>query len=374
MSAKSKRNVNVERAIEQALRRIDYFLANGEVELPTTEGRHAADRMLKEQSASIRAACLFFTFYRLVEPTYDFTRQPVGARGKFGDKWFCEELSKRSLTLHNNIKAYFENIGSKGGVSKFNPARDPRYEDYLGTIALLTQDELRRVADYLCAAFAESQRVIYPLPPVGADVLTFARAKLLFHELITLPTEGFVPQFLVTALLAEFRRKEGIEVRTHHPHASDTFDNAAGDIEEMLHGNLFRAYEVTVRDDWKNRVSGFKEKMDKFSLQKYTIIASGVRRDARWYAPATLVLALEEYGRDIAVLDIEEVLNFMAAELSPKELRDAVNQVFKYLTNPRLCGRHDLMDKYRDAVSKWLDDADESRDALRGAAHRDEQT
>lgn len=196
--------------------------------------------------------CLFLTFYRLIEPTYKFNRQPVGARGKYGDKWLCEELSKRSLTLHHNIKAYFENIGSKGEVKNFNPARDSRYKDYIGKIAQLTQDELRRVADYLCAAFAASQRVIQPLPPVGADVLTFARAKLLFHKLIILPTEGFVPQFLMAALLAEFRRKENIEVRTHHPHASDTFDNAAGDIEELSHGNLLRAYEVTVRDDWKN--------------------------------------------------------------------------------------------------------------------------
>lgn len=112
--------------------------------------------------------------------------------------------------------------------------------------------------------------------------------------------------------------------------------------------------------------------MDRFSLQKYTIIASGVRKDAKWYAPAELVFALEEYGRDIAILDIEEVLNFMAAELSPKELRDAVNQVFKYLSNPRLCGKHTLMDKYRAAVSKWLDDVDEITNESSGAILRDE--
>src|SRR5215216_522630 len=109
MNMKPKRNINVERAVELALEHIDYFLAGGELELPTPKSRRACDRLLEEQSASIITACLFFTFYRLVEPTYDFTRQPVGSRGKFGDKWFCEELSKRNLTLHNNIKAYFEN-------------------------------------------------------------------------------------------------------------------------------------------------------------------------------------------------------------------------------------------------------------------------
>lgn len=355
MNAKTKRNINVERAIALALERIDYFLAGGEIGLPSPESRHACDSLLEAQSASIVTACLFFTFYRLVEPTYDFTRQPVGSRGKYGDKWFCEELSKRSLTLHNNIKAYFENIGSKGDVQNFNPAQDQRYKSYLTAIARLPPGQLKRVADYLAAKFAGSQRLIQPLPPVGADVLTFARAKLLFHQLIALPTEGFVPQFLITALLSEFRRKEGIEVATHHPHASDAFDKAAGDIEEWLHGKLFRAYEVTVRDDWKNRVSGFKMKMDEYGLNKYTIIASGVRGDAKWYSPASLIISLEEYGRDVAVLDIEEVLNFMAAELTAKELRDAINQVHGYLSNPQLCGRHDLMEKYRAAVSKWLD-------------------
>ena len=358
MRTKSKRNIRVEEAVRLTLDRIDYFLAGGELRLPTPESRHACDRLLAEQSASTVTACLFFTFYRLLEPTYDFTRQPVGSRGKFGDKKLCEELSKRNLTLHNNIKAYFENIGSKGGVKNFNPIEDPRYRGYLTTIARLRPDELEKAANYLSNKFAESQRLIQPLPPVGDDVLTFAKSKLLFHQLITLPTEGFVPQFLITALLSEFRRKEGVEVTTHHPHASDTFDDAAGDIEERLHGKLFRAYEVTVRDDWKNRVSGFKAKMDKFGLTKYTIIASGVRGDVRWYSPANLVLTLEEYGRDIAVLDIEEALNFMAAELTPRELRDAVNQVYKYLSNPRLCGRHDLMEKYRVAVSKWLDDTE----------------
>lgn len=352
-----KRNVNVEHAITMALERIDYFLAGGEIYLPAPENRHACDRLIQKQSASTITACLFFVYYKIVEPNYDFTRQPVGSRGKYGDKWFCEELSMRSLTLHNNIKAYFENIGSKGGVQNFNPTQDSRYREYLQAIASLPGEELRRTADYLSARFAQSQRLIQPLPPVGADVLTFVRAKLLFHKLMLLPTEGFVQQFLITALLSEFRRKEGIEVTTHHPHASDTFDEAAGDIEEWLHGKLFRAYEVTVRDDWKNRVSGFKAKMDRFELTKYTIIASGVRSDEKWYSPARLVFTLEQYGRDIAILDIEEFLNFMAAELTPKELRDAVNQVYRYLSNPHLCGRHDLMDKYISSVSEWLDNA-----------------
>jgi hypothetical protein len=357
MSKTTRRNVNVERAIRLTLGRIDDFLAGQEVKLPVPSLRHACDQLIDKQSASTLTACLFLVFYKLVEPTYDFTGQPVGSRGKYGDKWLCEELSKRHLTLHKNIKAYFENIGSKGSVRNFNPTHDARYKQFLTIAGGASRGELKKAADYLAAKFAESQKLIQPLPTVGADVLTFARAKRLFHRLISIPSEGFIPQFLITALLVEFRRKEGIEVATHHPHAADTFDKVAGDIEERLHGRLFRAYEVTVRDDWKNRVSGFKSKMDKFGLTKYTIIASRVKADERWYSPAKLISSLEEYGRDIAVLDIEEVLNFMAAELAPKELRESVNEVFKYLSNPKLCGRQDLMDTYRAAIDEWLDEA-----------------
>jgi hypothetical protein len=362
MSAKPRRNLDVERTVNLALERIDYFLAGGELQLPSPRSRHACDRLLENQSPSVFTGCLFLTFYRLIDKSYDFTRQPVGSRGKFGDKRLCEELSKRNLTLHGNIKAPFENIGSKGDVGKFSFIEDSRYKEFLSEIATLPTEEIGLVADYLAEKFAASQKLIEPLPPVGADVLTFARAKLLFHQLIALPTEGFVQQFLITALLAEFRRKEGVEVTTHHPHAPDTFDNTAGDIEEKLRGKLLRAYEVTVRDDWKSRVSGFKAKMDKYGLAKYTIIASNVRGDAKWYSPAHLISSLESYGRDIAVLDIEEVLNFMAAELTPAELRNAINQVYKYLADPNLSGRHDLMDKYRAAVSDWLDIVDDIRE------------
>ncbi len=357
MVKQSNRNIYVEQAVKMALDRIDFFLAGKEIILPASETRHACDRLIEKQSASTITACLFLTFYKIVKPSDDLTRPPVGSRGKHGDKRFCEELSMRNLTLHNDIKAYFENIGAKGGVEHFNLSQDSRYSNYLNLIANLSPEELLKTADYLCLKFAESQRLIKPLPPVAADILTFGRAKLLFHQLIALPTEGFVQQFLIAALLSGFRQKEGIVVTTHHPHAADTFDSAAGDIEEWLHGTRIRAYEVTVREDWKNRVSGFKEKMDKFGLTKYTIIASGVKDDEKWYSPAKLVLTLEEYGRDIAILDIREVTNFMAAELTPVGLRDSVNQVFKYLANPQLCGRHDLMEKYRSAVSQWLDEA-----------------
>jgi len=149
MCAESRRNVNVERTVDLALERIDYFLAGGEVRLPSPESRHACDRLIDDQTPSIITACLFLTFYRVIDPTYDFTRQPVGSRGKFGDKRLSEELSKRNLTLHSNIKSPFENIGSKSGVETFNFAKDYRFKDYVAAIIPISHEELQKVADYL---------------------------------------------------------------------------------------------------------------------------------------------------------------------------------------------------------------------------------
>jgi hypothetical protein len=218
-----------------------------------------------------------------------------------------------------------------------------------------TPDEQGRIADYIAQRFAESQRIPTPLPPVASALLTFARAKALFLSLLGIRSEGHVQQFLIAALLHELRRRQGIEVRTHHPHAADLFDRAAGDIEEFLEGRLTRAYEVTVRDDWQNRLSGFKDKMDQFGLSKYVIIASNVNTNEAWAQPAQLALALEPYDRDIAVIDIRDVLNFLAAELTPGELRSAVNRGYEYLRSPQLSGRQEFIEAYQQVVSDWLD-------------------
>jgi hypothetical protein len=140
-------------------------------------------------------------------------------------------------------------------------------------------------------------------------------------------------------------------------HASDKFDATAGDIEELRDGELIRAYEVTVRPDWKNRLSDFRAKMDGSGLTKYTIIASDVSSDEDLAAPAQMLKFLEPYGRDIAVIDIYDFMNVFAAELSSKELREAVNASYQLLVEPKLCGRPDILTKYRVIVSEWLDAA-----------------
>lgn len=115
-------------------------------------------------------------------------------------------------------------------------------------------------------------------------------------------------------------------VSTPNVHASDRFDTTAGDIEELLNGDLVRAYEVTVRTDWKNRVGDFRKKMDGANLAKYTIIASNVNRDDDLAEPADMIRFLAPYGRDMAVVDIFDFVNVFAMKLNSDELRRAVTQ------------------------------------------------
>jgi DNA (cytosine-5)-methyltransferase 1 len=357
---KGKRNTLVHNAVLLALKRIDHFLNGGELrgkDLLAQELRRTVDDFVDNQKASVRTAGLFLVFYKVIDSSYDFTRPPVGWRGQYGDKLLAEELSKRKLTLHGNVVSPGENLGVKGAASNFNFTTDPRFRQFAMALNQAPPEQVKEVSDYLAARFAQSQKIMPTLPPVGNDVLTFVRAKKLFRELVQLETEGYVQQFLLAALFEQARSVNNIEIRTHHPHAADKYDRTAGDIEEWLNGQLYRAYEVTVRPDWKNRLSGLKAKMDAHGLRKYVVIASDVNEDDEWAEPANLALKLDQYGRDIAVVDMLDVLHWMAAELSAR-LRNAVNRVQELLINPGR-GRYDILVKYKEAVEQWLNEISE---------------
>lgn len=356
-----RRNRRVEMAVNKALERVDEFIGGKKISLPKPPHRRACEELLDKKSASVKTAALFLMFYWLEEPSWDRNSVPVGARGRYGDKKLCEELTNRNITLHGAITAYGENLGWKGNVRSKNIRLldDDRFQGFFSKIADAdhTAGEVGKIADYLAQRFAESKREATPLPPVSPEVLTFMRAKVLFHQLLAIPSEGHIQQFLIAALLREHRRRHSIEITTHHPHAADKFNKTAGDIEEKRDGELVRAYEVTVRDDWKNRLSNFRMKMDQFGLSKYIIIAAGINTDDEWKIPATMALKLEPYRRDIAVVDIDDVVHFLAAELTPEELRSAINQASDYLSDRKLSGRFDFQTLYKSAVRNWLDEA-----------------
>lgn len=347
MPKKSNRNTYVERAVNRALARIDSFVGGGELQqLPASAHRRACDQVLQDRSASARVAGLFLSFYRLEDPDWNLQTIPKGTRGKYGDKRLSNELSLRNLTLHSNITAFGENLGWKGDVDKVDLAAESHFAGWIAAILNAQGEEQKRIADYFASRFAQSRVVLKPLPPVGANVLTFVRAKRLFHTVLEIQSNGYIQQFLIAALLYEFRQNQGIEVLTHHPNAADKFDNTAGDIEEKAGGQLIRAYEITMRADWQNRIVDFRKKMDAAGLDKYTIIACGINRDGTWAIPVQMALALNAYERDIAVIDIEDVVNFLVAELTADELRRAVNRIFDYLNNPKLCGKSEYINVY----------------------------
>ena len=352
------RNTLVEQAVDLVLARIDAFIEGEKLAaLPSPRARAAADAQLAHGSNSVRLASLFLIFYATVDAGWDGNSIPTGIRGQYGDKRLATELGLRNITLHNAITAFGENLGWKGNVTAARLQGDNRFDGFSRALAKMDAADRQRAADYMAARFAESRMVIPPLPPVGDDVLTYARARQLFYALLAIPSEGNIQQFLIAALLHEHRARYGYEIRTHHVHASDKFDTTAGDIEELHGGDLLRAYEVTVRPDWKNRVGDFRAKMDAAGLKKYTIIASNVKSDDELAEPASMIRFLEPFGRDIAVVDIHDFADVFAIELTADELRRAVNQTYSYLMTPSLCGRADIIGRFSDAVAGWLDQA-----------------
>lgn len=349
------RNEAVAIAVDSALSDIEKFISGHEANLPPSKMRREIDSMINDQRGSVRTASLFLLYYLSVDPTWDGKSIPIGTRGQHGDKRLCNELSRLHITLHNQITAFGENLGWKGNVREYSLSSDSRFQ-MVKTVYQGSSLEHIAAAKYLAYRFAESRVLPSILPAVGADVLTFQRARSLFTNLIHAPSEGHIPQFVVAALLCCLRSKYGFEIVTHHPHAADKFDGAAGDIEERLKGELVRAYEVTVRPDWQNRISDFKSKMDAFGLSKYVIIASSVNKDTIWSQPAASISRLEPYGRDIAVVDIDDFINVLCAELSAQKLRAATNKAFEFLQDPKLCGRPDIIQTYRAMIEDWLDD------------------
>ena len=75
----STRNILVENAVCNALKRIDDFISGEKVTLPSSSYRRACEDLLASEQrgaggkkrGSRRAAALFFTFYRLEHPDWD---------------------------------------------------------------------------------------------------------------------------------------------------------------------------------------------------------------------------------------------------------------------------------------------------------------
>jgi hypothetical protein len=208
----SKRNINIEQAVDDILAEVDSFIEGKKLNsLPSPVARAMVDVQLANSANSVRLASLFLVFYSISEPSWNCDSIPQGIRGKYGDKRLANELNLRHITLHNSITAFGENLGWKGNVKAARLRGDNRFDAFSLTLGQLSPDDRSRAASYMASRFAESRVLVSALPPVGDEVLTFARARQLFYNLIGIRSEGNIQQFLVAALLEVHRLRFGLE-------------------------------------------------------------------------------------------------------------------------------------------------------------------
>lgn len=350
------RNESVQRAVDLLIDRVDK-LSNGEaLGNPTpTEIKVWFDMHVESHGGSVRLACAYLSAYSLVDPDWNFRSVPTGTRGQYGDKRLAGELTFRHVTFHKSITAFGENLGWKGAVKQFDLSTDPRFASFVDRLKRLTPEHRASLVDHVAWRLHESRVVPQAIPPLPRTYLTYSRSLDLCEQLLAIPSEGHVQQFLVAAFLEVHRKRFGHRIATHHPHASDKFDGTVGDIEEFRDYSLVAAYEVTVRNDWKNRLADFGKKVSQGNLPKYVIFAAGVRSDPDLYPAARLIDFVERLSFDLAVVDLSDFFTVFCAELHRDEIGLAINRAYQMLGDPRLSGREDLLTKYRSATDRWLE-------------------
>jgi hypothetical protein len=313
------------------------------------------DDHVASQGGSVRLACAFLTAYSIIDRQWNFRSVPTGVRGAYGDKKLAAALTFRHVTFHKNITAFGENLGWKGAVKQFDLSRDSRFSPYLKGLAELNAEERMRLLNHVAWKIAASRAVPQALPPLPGSYLSYARSLNLCESLLTIPSEGHIQQLLVAAFLEIHRRRFGHRIQTHHPHASDRFDGTKGDIEEFRDHELVAAYEVTVRNDWKSRLSDFPKKARDTNLPKYIIFAAGVRNDPELSPATELIRFIHDLPLDLAVVDIRDFFSVFCAELQREEIGAAFNRAYELLSDPRLCGREDIIEKFRGVTNEWLE-------------------
>lgn len=349
------RNVSVEQAVDLILERLELLVAGGALGAPAPPALQSIlTKHVDHKGNSVKLASIFLTAYAIVDKEWDFNIVPVGIRGKYGDKRLAGGLSDLFVTYHNNITAFGENLGWKGNVRSFQLGTDPRFSGFIAAIKQLSAAEREVFLNHCIWVLFASRVVPQALPPLPAAYLSYARCLDLCEKILKVPSEGHIQQFLVAAFLEVHRKRYGHDTVTHHPHASDKYDDTTGDIEEFRDGVLVAAYEVTVRDDWKNRLADFGKKAQKGGLRKYVIFASNVRNDENLRPAQSLMNFVAGLHYDLAVVDISEFFSVFCAELRRDELAEAFNRTYEFLVDKKLCGRADFQKAYKDITDEWL--------------------
>lgn len=350
------RNKDVEAAVILLVDSVDHT-SNGVVlgAPPSTSVKQLFDEHVQAYGGSVRLACAFFVAYSVVNPGWDFQAVPVGIRGAHGDKKLAGELTRRNVTFHKAITAFGENLGWKGAVRQFDLSQDDRFSSFLSGLKGLTVEARRSLLHHVAWVLSSSRTIPQALPALPDDYLSYARSLALSQQLLALPSEGHIQQLLVAAFLEVHRRRYSHRVITHHPHASDRFDNTKGDIEEFRDYELVAAYEVTVRADWKNRLQDFGKKVSEAKLHKYVIFAAGVNSDPHLRPAERLLEFSASLPFDLAIVDIQDFFAVFCAELTRVELSAAFNRTYAMLCDPKLSGRPDFITKFKVAMDRWLE-------------------
>jgi len=350
------RNESVQRAVDLLIQSVDK-LANGEnLGKPTPIAvKGFFDKHVESHGGSVRLACAYLAAYSVVDSEWNFTSVPTGTRGQYGDKRLAGELTFRHVTFHKSITAFGENLGWKGAVRQFDLSTDPRFASFVDGLRRLKPDQRASLVNHIAWRLHASRVVPQALPPLPRTYLSYAKSLDLCERLMSVPSEGHIQQFLVAAFLEVHRKRFGHRIATHHPHASDKFDGTKGDIEEFRDYDLVAAYEVTVRNDWKNRLADFGKKVSEGNLPKYVIFAAGVRSDPDLHPATRLIDFVERLSFDLAVVDLSDFFTVFCAELYRDEIGLAINRAYQMLADPRLSGREDLLMRYRAVTDAWLE-------------------
>jgi hypothetical protein len=348
------RNNEVEQSVSLIIDLLDNYIdGKGIKNLPSSKVMAEIDYFVKNtNSGSVLLASTFLLAYSIIALDFDFKKVPIGIRGKFGDKKLSNELNRRHVTIHNRVVAFGENLGWKGNVGQFDLSTDERFK-ILKSFSNLSKNQRNVLLNYLMWHYFESIQKPKVIPMLDDSYLTYGRCVNLFDKLIKKKSEGYYPQFLISAIL--FVHRKGLtEIKTHHPHAADKFDGTFGDIEEYFNKRLVAAYEITVRPDWRNRIEGFKNKMINSGLNKYVLIAGDVASDSSTNTAESLLKFTENVGFDLAVVDIYEFVRVFVGDMTSVQLILVINKIYEYLLDDKLCGRITLINDYQMMINKFL--------------------
>lgn len=350
------RNVYVEQTVDLIVTLFDK-LSKGEAlgNPPPAKTKSLFDNHVANHGGSVRLACAYLTAYCMVDPGWDFKSVPTGTRGQYGDKKLANALTLRHVTFHKSITAFGENLGWKGNVKEFDLSKDARFWPYLSKLKALGENGRKALLNHIVWVLFASRVLPTALPPLPNSYLSYAKSLSLCERLLAIPSEGHIQQFLVAAFLKVHRHRYGHRVATHHPHASDKFDGTYGDIEEFKDEDLVAAYEVTVRNDWKNRLADFGKKATAGKVPKYVLFASHVRSDSDLCPAERLVKFVENLPYDLAVVDLGDFFAVFCAELSKEDIALAFNTTYQFLCDPSLSGRNDIQKTFLAVTDKWLE-------------------